>query len=230
MNAQCTSSPLQFHPLGRWEAVGRVDASRRLSDAGEVLLDEVDPRLGLMARLVACFRDCRQPGRTAHRVTQWIAQRVDGLALGDEDLHDHKALRVDRLLALLVGKTDLSSPQRPRAQHRGDPLVASSPQLKWGKPQEAERDRDCQIVTDPAALDSLLVEVWLESDAPSSKALGLDVDTTDDPLNGEQEGRFFHGDSRHDCDLSLSIFCGKHLVGARLRQPHLDASADRVQE
>ena len=202
MTTPCPPSPLSFHPVGRREVVGRFEAGRLTSEAGGILLRDVDQRLGLMPRLAACFRDCRHPDRIDPLLTEWIAHRVHGLALGYDDLHDHDPLRADSRLALMAGKTDLSGAPRRRARDRGRPLASSKTlnRLELGTPETAAHDRSPKIVADPAALDRWLVALLLEAHASPPEELWLDVDATDDPLHGEQEGRFFHGYDRPSCD------------------------------
>ena len=230
MTTQCTPTDLHFHALGRREVMGRFDGGRITSDAGGVLLRETDLRLGLLDRLARCFRDYRTANSVEHRVRDLLAQRVYGLALGYEDLNDHDALRSDSLLALLVGKTDLMGASRARARDRGNPLAGSSTlnRLELGT-DEAASDRYKRIAGDPEAMDRLLVEVFLESHPEPPGEIILDLDATDDPLHGHQEGRFFHGYYRQYCYLPLYIFSEGHLLHAGLRASNIDASTGSVQ-
>jgi len=232
MKTECNPTQLEFHALGRREVIGRFDGGRITSDAGGLLLREVDQRLGLLARLGACFSDYRNPNSVEHSVQALVAQRVYGLALGYEDLNDHDVLRKDSVLALLVGKQDLTGEARVREQDRGHPLAGSSTlnRLELGTPTSAPDDRYKKIAADPAALDRLLVDVFLESQPRPPREIWLDLDATDDPLHGHQEGRFFHGYYRCYCYLPLYIFCGEHLLCARLRPSNQDAAAGSVEE
>lgn len=233
MDTECTPTQLRFHPLGRREVVGRFDGGRLTSDGGAILLREVDRGLGLTRRMAGCFRDGRQPGRVEHGVAELVAQRVHGIALGYEDLNDHDRLRADPLLALAVGKADPSGLDRARARDRGYALAGSSTlnRLELGAPEADEkRRRYSKIVADSEALDGLLVELFLEAHAEPPEEVWLDLDATDDPVHGAQEGRFFHGYYRHYCYLPLYIFCGEHLLRARLRPSNIDASAGSVEE
>ncbi|WP_419589951.1 IS1380 family transposase, partial [Thiolapillus sp.] len=161
-----------------------------------------------------------------------VAQRVYGLALGYEDLNDHDDLRKDSTLALLVGKRDLTGERRVREQDRGNPLAASSTlnRLELGTPESASSDRYKRIAADSEALDRLLVDLFLESYRKPPRKIWLDLDATDDPLHGQQEGRFFHGYYRCYCYLPLYIFSGEHLLCARLRTADKDASSGSVDE
>lgn len=229
---ECTSPQLEFHALGRRDVVGQSDGGRISSDGGGLLLREVDQRLGLLGRVAACFTDHRNPNSIEHSVLSLISQRIYGLALGYEDLNDHDALRTDSVLALLVGASDLTGEQRPRARDRGYPLAGSSTlnRLELTTPDMAAADRYKRIAADPTALDRLLVDIFHESFAEAPREIWLDFDATDDPLHGHQEGRFFHGYYRCYCYLPLYIFCGEHLLCARLRPSNVDGAAGSVEE
>ena len=232
MATQCTPAQLSFHGLGRRQVRGRFDGGRITSDGGGVLLREADVRLGLLDRLAGCFRDYRNPNSVEHSVRCLLAQRVYGLALGYEDVNDHDELRRDSLLALLVGQADLTGAGRVRARDRGCPLAGSSSlnRLELGTAASAAVDRYRRIAADPEAMDRLLVDLFVESYAEPPEEIWLDLDATDDPTHGHQEGRFFHGYYRHYCYLPLYVFCGEHLLCARLRPSNIDASAGSVGE
>jgi hypothetical protein len=232
MTRECSSAQLEFHAFGSRDVVGRFDGGRITSDVGGLLLREVDQRLGMLHRLAGCFDDYRNPNSVEHSVHELVAQRVYGLALGYEDLNDHDALRSDSSLALLVGKRDLTGAARERARDRGYPLAGSSTlnRLELSTPASAAADRYKRISTDPAALDRLLVDLFLESNEKAPREIWQDLDATDDPLHGHQEGRFFHGYYRCYCYLPLYIFCGEHLLCARLRPSNQDGAAGSVEE
>jgi hypothetical protein len=212
--------------------VGRFDGGRITSDGGGVLLREVDLRLGLMRRLAGCFVDYRDPELIEHSVPSLLAQRIYALALGYEDLNDHDVLRADSLLALLVGKSDVRGERRVRERDRGCPLAGSSTlnRLELSTPEAAALSRYKRIAADPEALDRLLVDLFLDAHAEPPREIWLDLDATDDPLHGHQEGRFFHGYYGCYCYLPLYIFCGEHLLCARLRPSNRDAAAGSLEE
>ncbi len=180
-----------------------------------------------MERFAGCFADYRSADRIEHSVASMITQRVCGLALGYEDLNDHDRLRADPLLAVLAGVGDPSGQDRKRARDRGKALAGKSTlnRLELSREKVAQQERYHKIVMQPEAIDRLLVEVFLEAHATPPQEIVLDLDATDDPLYGRQEGRFFHGYYGHYCYLPLYIFCGEHLLCARLRSSHIDASA-----
>jgi len=232
MNTQCTPEQMEFHAFGRREVVGNFDGGRISSDGGAMLLRETEKRTGILARLAEQFTDYRDPVRTDHSVSELVSQRVFALTLGYEDLNDHDTLNADLMLALLVGKADPTGQDRARERDQGKPLASSSTlnRLELTEPGASAAERYKKIVADSAGLDRLLVDVFVESYKKPPKRIWLDLDATDDPLHGEQEGRFFHGYYGHYCYLPLYIFCGEHLLCARLRPSNIDAAAGSVEE
>jgi len=233
MDTQCTPTQLEFHSLGKREVVGKFDGGSITSDAGGLLLRETEMRTRILSRFGKCFQDLRDPELIEHTVAELVAQRVYGLALGYEDLNDHDDLRRDPLLAVLVGKEDPEGDGRIRQQDKGKAMAGKSTlnrlELTPAEPTAAEL-RYKKIVMKPEEIDRLLVDVFLESHAEPPEQIVLDVDATDDPLYGKQEGRFFHGYYMNYCYLPLYIFCGEFLLCARLRPSNIDASEGTVEE
>ena len=229
---ECNGEPLEFHALGRRAVVGKFDGGNISSDGGGLLLAEVEARTGIIARLAEQFTDHRDPEAIEHSVRELVAQRVLGLALGYEDLNDHDRLRLDPLLAVAVGKADPSGQSRCCPRDRGKPLASSSTlnRLELTPPDADAQARYKKIVANPAGMDRLLVECFLESYAQPPEAIWLDLDATDDPIHGRQEGRFFHGYYGGYCYLPLYIFCGEQLLCARLRKSDIDACEGSVAE
>jgi hypothetical protein len=211
--------------------VARFDGGDITSDAGCLLLRAADDRIRLVERLTDCFQDYRDPERIEHTVEDLLRQRVYGLALGYEDLVDHDDLRRDPVLASMVGKQDPKGNSR-RERDRGNALAGSRTlnRLELSTPGMAANDRYRRIAMDPAAVDALLVDIFLEAHKRAPKQIVLDLDATDDPLHGKQEGRFFHGYYNCYCYLPLYIFCGEHLLCARLRRADNDGAAGSVEE
>jgi hypothetical protein len=197
-----------------------------------LLLAEVEKRCGILRQLNDCFTDHRDPDAIEHTTAQLLAQRVYGIALGYEDLNDHDDLRQDPLLAALIGKNDPTGNDRLRAQDRGKPLAGKSTlnRLELTPPDANASSRYHKIVADPTAIERLFVEVFLQAHPTPPERLVLDLDATDDPIHGKQEGRFFHGYYGHYCYLPLYIFCGEHLLVAKLRQANQDGSAGCLDE
>ena len=189
------------------------------TDSGGLLLRETDRRLNLLARLAECFLDARNPVFVEHSVQELVSQRVYGLALGYEDLNDHEQLRRDPLLRVLAGKADVE-----------DSPLAGKSTLNRLELSDGTPNRYKKITFWKAGIDELLVKVFLESHATAPEEIILDVDATDFPLHGEQEGRFFHGYYDCYCYLPLYIFCGDQILCARLRQSNSDAAAGTLAE
>ena len=232
MDTECIPDQLEFHGPGRRQIVGRFDGGRLTSDGGGLLLREVDQRIGLLDRVGECFGDYRVQESVEHPVRDLVAQRVFGVALGYEDLNDHDHLRTDSVLAMLVGKPDVLGASRVRERDQGCPLASSSTlnRLELSEPTTAPSHRYRKIAGDPGALDRLLVDVFVESYPKPPREIWLDLDATDDPLHGQQEGGFFHGYYKCYCYLPLYIFCGDHLLCARLRPSNIDGAAGSVDE
>lgn len=232
MTTDCTSKQYEFQWGGRRRMVASFDGGRISSDGGCVLLREVDLKLGVIGRLAECFIDQRSPESIEHPLEDLLRQRVFGLALGYEDLVDHDDLRRDALLAACVGKRDPTGGDRRLERDRGNALAGKSTlnRLEWGLAEEAAAlDRYHRIAVDSEAVERFFVELFLESYDQAPERIVLDFDATDDPLHGEQEGRFFHGYYDCYCYLPLYVFCGKHLLCAQLRRSNIDASAGSVE-
>jgi hypothetical protein len=243
-------TPRRFNPLsqplatsqklGGRELVWRFDGGDITSDGGALLLQKLEARTGIVRRFAACFTDYRNPRQIEHPLLDLITQRVFGLALGYEDLNDHDELRRDPMLAVALSKDDVKGEQRRRAQDRGKALAGKSTLNRLeltapdydGSPRQKESDKPetKKIVVDPDSIDALLVDLFLEAHQQAPDQIILDLDATDDTLYGRQEGRFYHGYYHDYCYLPLYVFCGEHLLCARLRTSNIDASADSVEE
>ena len=222
MSTECNQFVFGFHPLKHREIRAQFDGGAITTEGGGLLLREVEKRIGIVRQFAACFRDYRNPDLIEHSVEELVAQRVYGLALGYEDLNDHEELRKDPLLAVLVEKSDPV----------GEVLAGKSTlnRLELTPATASAKARYKKIVADHAAVDRLFVDVFLAAHPQAPQQIILDLDATDDPLHGNQEGGFFHGYYGHYCYLPLYIFCGEFLLGARLRPSNIDASAGSVEE
>jgi hypothetical protein len=210
---------LEFEGHFSREVVARFDGGAMTSDAGALLLREVDRRICLLSRLAECFDDRRAPWLITHSVREMVAQRVYGLALGYEDLNDHDQLREDPLLAVLSGKKQAGK----------EPLAGKSTLNRLELSTE-QADRYKKIQCRQQAVDELLVTLFVEAHEQPPESIVLDLDVTDLPLHGHQEGRFFHGYYDEYCYLPLYIFAGEHLLCARLRTADQDAAAGSKDE
>jgi hypothetical protein len=229
MTTDCIPDQFEFQGMTRRTVVASFDGGTLSSDGGVLLLAEVDRRLGLLEQFAACFKDSRNPDLVEHSLEELVRQRVLGLALGYEDLNDHDELRTDPLLASVVGKADPTGSDRRQEQDRGKPLAGKSTlnRLELGA---VKQDRYRKISLDTEAVDRFFVDVFLAAHPSIPEEIVLDLDATDDPLHGGQEGRFFHGYYGEYCYLPLYIFCGSHLLCARLREANVDASYGAVSE
>ena len=214
---ECNQETFSFaaHFLRRVEA--GFTAGQVSSDGGALLLREVDRRIRLLDRVAACFTDGRDAERIEHTIAEMLSQRIYGLALGYEDLNDHEQLRSDPLLAVLSGKRQLDEPLAGKSTLNRLELTGRS-------------SRYHKIGYSAAAIDDLLVNLYLEAHTEPPKSIVLDLDATDIPLHGHQPERFFHGYYDSYCYLPLYIFAGDHLLGVRLRPANQDASAGSIEE
>ena len=226
MTTPCSNPTFTFQPLGQREVHARFDGGTITSDGGALLLGEAERLTGALHQFAACFTDHRDPELIEHTVLQLVSQRVYGLALGYEDLNDHDTLRLDPLLATLVGKTDPTGQDRLRARDQGKALAGKSTlnRLELTPPEATAASRYQKIVAGPEAIERLFVDLFVQAHASPPARIVLDLDATDDPLHGHQEGRFFHGYYKEYCYLPLYIFCGEHLLVAQLRTADHDAS------
>jgi hypothetical protein len=202
--------------------VAAFDGGAITSDAGALLLGATDRVIRMTARFAACFHDVRRQDLIEHEIVTLVGQRVFGIALGYEDLNDHDQLRHDPMMAVLAGKL--------AARRAECAPVAGKSTLNRLELSKLEPTRYHKISHNPVAIKNLLVELFLEAHERAPKQIILDLDATDDPLHGEQEGRFFHGYYDCYCYLPLYVFCGRHLLVAKLRRADLDAAAGAVAE
>ena len=232
METQCIAEQMEFQQLGRRAVIGRFDGGTISSDGGAVLLREVDKRTGISERLARCFRDYRKAERIEHPVVSMIRQRICGIALGYEDLNDHDRLRHDVVMGVLSERDEPGGTDRVREKDQGKPIAGKSTLNRLElTPEEAnEKSRYKKIVADGTAIDELMVAVFIESYQSAPTEMVLDIDATDDPLHGHQEGRYFHGYYAEYCYLPLYIFCGEHLLCARLRPADKDPASGVLAE
>jgi hypothetical protein len=232
MQTQCTQQTFEFQGLGRREVVARFDGGPITSDAGGLLLREVEEHTGIVGQLARCFTDHRDPEAIEHSLEQLLRQRIFGLALGYEDLNDHDQLRHDPLLATLVGKADPTGNDRLRKRDRGKALAGRNTlnRLELTPRGASAESRYKKIVAHQDKIESFFVDVFLQLHPTPPKRIVLDLDATDDPVHGDQLGKFFHGYYRKYCFLPLYIFCGDHLLASKLRPSNIDAAAGSVKQ
>src|SRR5258707_4494675 len=217
MPTECTPEQYAFARVEGRQVIAGFDGGRMSSDAGALLLGRVDRTIKLVDRFAGCFTDRRRRDLIEHAVSTLVMQRVVGIALGYEDLNDHDELRHDPIMAVLAGKLEAG---------RADcaPVAGKSTlnRLELSRP---EATRYHKISYDGPAIERLLVDLFVEAHRHAPKQIILDLDATDDPVHGEQEGRFFHGYYGHYCYLPLYIFCGDQLLVAKLRPANIHWAA-----
>lgn len=201
----CKHPPIGFSTLSGRSVQADFAGGRITSDAGALLLREVDRRIGLIDALNRAVPDPRNPELIVHEQKTLLAQRILSIALGYEDLNDQQTLREDALLQLITERG--IDPEQP---------LASPPTL-------------CRLenrVYRPTlvAMVKVLVEAFIASHEHPPEELVLDFDATDDPVHGRQEGRFFHGYYDQYCFLPLYVFCGEQLLVPYLRPANIDAA------
>lgn len=223
MQTQCSRKQYTFSGVGRRAVVAGFDGGPVSSDAGALLLKQTDEATGLFRRLGACFHDARQQNAVEFPVHTLVAQRVMGIALGYEDLNDHEHLRHDPLLAVVLGKLD-------SGRARCAALAGKSTLNRLERFPAQGHSRYHKIRPQVEQIEALFVDLFLDAHAQAPAQIVLDLDATDDPLHGQQEGRFFHGYYGHYCYLPLYIFCGRHLLCAKLRPANIDGAAGALEE
>ena len=232
MVTECSERSFDFQPLAARQVTAGFDGGTITSDAGGLLLREIESKTGLLAGFARCFDDFRDPELVEHTVEELLKQRIFALTLGYEDLNDHDQLRTDPLLATLVGKRDVTGAERTDRRDRGKPLAGKSTlnRLELTPARANEKSRYKKIVARQRDLAPWFVAAFLQLNPEPLEEITLDLDATDDPIHGQQAGRFFHGYYKNYCYLLLYIFCGEHLLLAKLRPSNIDAAAGAVKQ
>ena len=222
MPTECSAESFDFGTVEGRAVEAAFDGGLVTSDAGALLLGATDRAIKLIDRFASCFHDERRADLIEHEIATLVGQRVYGIALGYEDLNDHDELRHDPMMAVLAGKLT--------ARREDCAPVAGKSTLNRLELSKLESTRYHKISHNPIAIKRLLVDVFLEAHARPPRQIILDLDATDDPLHGEQEGRFYHGYYDCYCYLPLYIFCGRDLLAAKLRPADIDAAAGSIEE
>jgi len=232
MKTHCNQKTFGFQTQNSRKIVAHFNGGNITSDAGGLLLRQTEQITRIISQFATCFTDHRDPDLSEFTVEELIAQRIYALALGYEDLNDHDELRNDPLLAVMVGKKDPTGNNRIRERDKGKALAGKSTlnRLELTPVRASKRSRYKKITVNHHTIDIFLTDVFLQSYDKPPSAIVLDLDATDDPVHGHQLGRFFHGYYKNYCFLPLYIFCGEHLLCARLRPSDIDASAGSVKE
>ncbi|HTT84945.1 MAG TPA: IS1380 family transposase [Rhizomicrobium sp.] len=224
MPTECSADVFGFAPVEGRKVVAGFDGGTITSNAGALLLGQLDRGHGLIRRFAGCFTDRRDGRYVEHRLETLVGQRVFGLALGYEDLNDHDELRKDPMFAVLAGKL------APVLRSDCEPVAGKSTLNRLEHMPKRHGAKYHKIDCDTEKVDALFADVFLEAHEKAPREIVLDLDATDIALHGRQEGRFFHGYYDHYCYLPLYVFCGTHLLLARQRRSNIDASAGSVEE
>ena len=224
MPTECRPKLFEFEVVERRAVVAGFDGGDITSNAGGLLLGQVDRGLALVRRFAGCFTDRRDPRYVEHQVETLVGQRIFGLALGYEDLNDHDELRKDPTFAVLAGKLS------PVLRSDCEALAGKSTLNRLEHTPKRHASKYHKIDCGGSQVDALLVELYLEAHERAPREIVLDLDNTDIPLYGGQEGRFFHGYYDEYCYLPLYVFCGRHLLLARQRRANAAGSEGAVEE
>ncbi|MGH1480513.1 MAG: IS1380 family transposase [Geminicoccales bacterium] len=223
MSTECSPESYDFGRVEGRRLVADFGGGTLTSNGGALLLRQVAKVTGLLTRLAGCFTDHRAEDRVEYGVPTLLGQRLFGLALGSEDLNDHDELRHDPLLAACLDR--LGGRRKDCAALAGRNTLG-----RLERSPSGSVTRYHKISHDPAAIERVLVELFLGAKATPPDQIILDLDASDIPLHGDQEGKFFHGYYGHYCYLPLYIFCDEHLLAAKLRPANIDGAAGAVEE
>ena len=224
---QYFSSQLNFGSIKGRKVIANFEGGRITSDAGIVLMAELDKKLKITARFAQCFRDYRDPSHVNYSVHQLLAQRVYGLVLGYEDINDHDQLRYDPALAIALSKLNFID--------ANEAVLAGKSTLNRLEycPEtilDQANSRYHRIEHQPEELEQAFVDIFLDSYPKPPRQIILDMDVTDDQVHGNQEGAFFNNYYHGVCYAPLYIFCGHHLLVAKLRSSNVDPAAGALEE
>lgn len=211
MQTQCKTEKVKLQGPGKREVIADFAGGDITSDAGVVLLREVEKRTGIIERFSKCFKDQRDQRYVEHPLRDLLAQRIYALCLGYEDLNDHEDLRSDPCPAVAVGKEAVVSSDNKT-------LLAGKSTLNRLElvPESAEEiDRYRKITYDAEAIEQFFLDVFIDGYEESPEKIILDLDPTDDPLHGNQEGGFFHGYYGCYCYPPLYAFCEDRILLAK---------------
>ena len=223
MQTECTPALFEFEAIESRRVEARFDGGEMTSDAGALLLGQVDRSVGLIGRFADCFGDRRDPDLREHEVSTLVMQRIVGIALGYEDINDHDELRHDRTMHVLAGKL---------AAKRSDcaPVAGKSTLNRLELSAVKEASKYHKIDHDPEQIETLFIDFFLDAHKKPPARIILDLDVTDDRVHGNQEGGAFHGYYDSHCYLPLYIFCGDYLLAAKLRPGNAGPATDALSE
>lgn len=216
-----------FDDLGSRQVQADFSGGILSTDAGALLLRQVDIHLGATAELARCFYDGRNPVWVDHSVEDLLRQRLFARALGYEDIDDHRRLRLDPLLAVACGKTDPLGEHRLLPQHRGIALAAPAT-LNRLELSNSRKSRCHKLPHDPAKVEACLLKLGARCLPKHATEVVVDLDAMGHRLHGFQEGRHFNGYYDDYCYLPLYAFVGDFPLWAQLRTADRDAADGTV--
>jgi len=224
---ECIPEQFKFGKVKGRNVIANFQGGTLTSDAGLVLIAELDKKRQITSRFAQCFIDHRHPGYVNHSVEDLAAQRIYGLIQGYEDVNDHEHVRYDPVFALAMRK--LSSNKSKSF------LLAGKSRLNRLEycPEtviDQATSRYHRLEHKPKAIETLLVELFLESYRQPPRSIVLDLDVTDDQVHGNQEQAFFNTYYGGICYAPLYIFCGHELLAAKLRPSNVDPAFGALEE
>jgi len=226
-NTECSAEKYSFGQLDRRQVVADFSGGQLTSDGGLSLVAQIDRHFRISERVAECFTDYRDPARVQHQLKDLVAQRLYGLVQGYEDLNDHEMLRHDPMFGIAVGKLD--------SEHeRCAPLAGKSTLNRLEQAMHVATDlseeRYVKLCINPEEMEKLLVAVFIEQMGKEPKQIIVDLDVSNDPVHGNQDQAFFNGYYDQVCYAPLFIFCGRHLLAAKLRPSNVDPAAGALEE
>lgn len=202
---ECSTDVIEFSSVDRRQVVADFLGGRLTSDAGILLLREVDRKIGLLDAINDAIPDPRDPATITHDQRTMLSQRIFSIALGYEDLNDQQTMRTDAALQVAAG-------------------IDAEEDNPMASPSTLCRLENRVFRRTLVRLSKILVDQFIASHPTPPEQITLDFDATDDPVHGQQEGRFFHGYYRHYCFLPLYVFCGSQPLVAYLRPSKIDGA------
>jgi hypothetical protein len=229
---ECKSNQIKFQDLGLKNVIAAFDGGNITSDAGALILREIDKANNFIKDFTFCFTDYRDQDLTEHSLEELLKQRIFGICLGYEDLNDHDELRYDPLLATACDKNDPLGNDRENERDKGKALAGKSTlnRLELSNEGDLSKQRYKKIAFDFNKIENYFIEKFLTTYPSAPREIIIDVDATDDSIHGNQEGKYFHGYYGDYCYLPLYIFCENYLLQAKLRPCNIDASEGTKEE
>lgn len=223
----CIPEQFKFEQVKSYPVIVNFQDEAVTSDAGLTLIAELDRKIKITLRLAECFKNYREQKKVEHSVSSLIAQKIYGLIMGYEDINDHETLRQDLIFALTVGQGINSKLESMTLA--GKSTLNGLEHCPENITSKAE-SRYHRIEHDTSAIETLLVEIFLESYSSPPRQITLDLDVTDDLVHGYQEEVFFNPYYRAYCYAPLYIFPGQHLLATKLRASNVDPAEGALEE